>query len=752
MRYLNLRRWVLVPALVLALSPVGQVLAQSGPPPGYEGMQPPPGYDMEAIMAQIEQMQARAAELRSDTQRLAGEFSRLAGEVQANPGDAAGNEQRYNAVVGVEAQISSNISELSSLLSTARQAPPEYRIDESMFAGEIARLQELLDGIAAFKDAYAQQPQLQARAEALQADTQRLAADFARLADAVEANPDDDAGNEQRQAEILSIEAQVRSNRAELQDLAQSGGQYGLGPDAGVLAGALSQIDDLLAGIAEFKDQAGAARPDAAALDQLRTRGHDVRSAALNDPMRPGLQGDLQNLISEADDAIAELRPLLADERGAAEAERGIAELRAMQTELRGHLESIQAFAAIEAAMDELEAEARTLQALVEGYLPSDECQSWLSAADPWEQVQQVQQAIDVQRRYLEERMALMDSHGPGYAQAAAGLRRFVEVEQFFVTVAEQRGVPGRPEMDVFLRIREEGGRLLATSNALYKLVAPEAAPYVDVARLKQRAEEIDHRYRSQAWAYFCSGDLDTAAAQADLAELTRMRRQVDDVAQRYTEVLARPEDPGLLAALALAWQTQGDIEAGLAGAQRALQMGPERGDTNFAYGMLLVAGGAAVEAQTPLTKALAVTEADIKAAPADPALYSQVGKIFQALGAPDEIRVWVEGVQTSFDVQPQIVAGRTMVPFRAISEALGGDVLWNAALREIVVSAPGKEVRMPLGQNHAYVNGQQVALDVPATVVDGRTLVPLRFLSEVMGADVAWLPEWKIIAVTQAR
>jgi len=110
---------------------------------------------------------------------------------------------------------------------------------------------------------------------------------------------------------------------------------------------------------------------------------------------------------------------------------------------------------------------------------------------------------------------------------------------------------------------------------------------------------------------------------------------------------------------------------------------------------------------------------------------------------------VVLDGRQLAFDVPPVIEQGRTLVPLRAIFEALGAKVGWNSAARTVTATKDGVEMRLTLGQATAYRNGQPVTLDVPAKIVKGRTLVPLRFVSEALGCRVKWDGFTQMITIT---
>ncbi|HKM39388.1 MAG TPA: stalk domain-containing protein [bacterium] len=102
-------------------------------------------------------------------------------------------------------------------------------------------------------------------------------------------------------------------------------------------------------------------------------------------------------------------------------------------------------------------------------------------------------------------------------------------------------------------------------------------------------------------------------------------------------------------------------------------------------------------------------------------------------------IEVLLNGNPIKFDVPPLIEAGRTLVPFRAIGEALGVQVHWDETNRRVIAEKGTSVIYLPIGNETACVNGQPTMLDVPAIINQGRTLVPLRFFSQAFGAQVHW-------------
>ena len=118
------------------------------------------------------------------------------------------------------------------------------------------------------------------------------------------------------------------------------------------------------------------------------------------------------------------------------------------------------------------------------------------------------------------------------------------------------------------------------------------------------------------------------------------------------------------------------------------------------------------------------------------------------AMAAP---KVMLDGQQLSFDVAPTIENGRTLVPLRAIFEALGANVSWDATTQTIAATKGNIQVKLQIGVQTAYKNGSSINLDVPANITNGRTLVPLRFVSEALGADVKWDGNTQTIIVTSS-
>jgi len=113
-----------------------------------------------------------------------------------------------------------------------------------------------------------------------------------------------------------------------------------------------------------------------------------------------------------------------------------------------------------------------------------------------------------------------------------------------------------------------------------------------------------------------------------------------------------------------------------------------------------------------------------------------------------DSITILLNGEKLSFDVEPYIKEGRTLVPFRGILEALGAEVIWNPDERSVTTKSKTTEIYLKIGSNETLVNGSKVIIDVPAEITNSRTFVPLRFIAENLGAIVTWDGDTRTVSI----
>lgn len=121
--------------------------------------------------------------------------------------------------------------------------------------------------------------------------------------------------------------------------------------------------------------------------------------------------------------------------------------------------------------------------------------------------------------------------------------------------------------------------------------------------------------------------------------------------------------------------------------------------------------------------------------------------KVVLTLGQ-NQAQVGEKGV--ALDQAPYLYQGRTMVPLRFVLEAFGGQVRWDKATQRIHLTLEGETIILYPGQKQAVVEGKRVALDVPPQITQGRTFVPLRFVSETLGAQVHYHQATKTVTVVK--
>ncbi|QGG48966.1 copper amine oxidase N-terminal domain-containing protein [Heliorestis convoluta] len=118
------------------------------------------------------------------------------------------------------------------------------------------------------------------------------------------------------------------------------------------------------------------------------------------------------------------------------------------------------------------------------------------------------------------------------------------------------------------------------------------------------------------------------------------------------------------------------------------------------------------------------------------------------SLVSANDISVSVNGESIVLEQSPIIEHGRTLVPLRAIFEALGAEVTWNGETRTVTGTKDDIVINLQIENTIAIVNNQEVSLDVPAMIMNGRTLVPLRFIAESLGAEVSWDGKNRVVLI----
>lgn len=93
----------------------------------------------------------------------------------------------------------------------------------------------------------------------------------------------------------------------------------------------------------------------------------------------------------------------------------------------------------------------------------------------------------------------------------------------------------------------------------------------------------------------------------------------------------------------------------------------------------------------------------------------------------------------------------RTLVPIRAVVEALGGSVEWNEAEREVVLTMNSDVISLTIDSDAAYLNGEEHILDTAPVVINGRTMLPIRFIAESFGLSVDWYEAEQSITIADS-
>lgn len=114
-----------------------------------------------------------------------------------------------------------------------------------------------------------------------------------------------------------------------------------------------------------------------------------------------------------------------------------------------------------------------------------------------------------------------------------------------------------------------------------------------------------------------------------------------------------------------------------------------------------------------------------------------------------NDILVFVDGKQVVFDQKPIIQNSRTLVPFRKIFEALDADVSWNNDTQQVKAKRNGIEISFVIGEKVLFINGKDtINMEVKPQIIKGRSMVPLRVISEALGVEVNWDNDERIITI----
>lgn len=120
-----------------------------------------------------------------------------------------------------------------------------------------------------------------------------------------------------------------------------------------------------------------------------------------------------------------------------------------------------------------------------------------------------------------------------------------------------------------------------------------------------------------------------------------------------------------------------------------------------------------------------------------------------------DNPTMTVNGIEKEIDpgmgTKPVIINDRTLLPVRAVVEEIGGTVGWNGETQEVTLSYGQNTILLTIDSTAAYLNGAAQELDTAPTIINDRTMLPIRFIVESFGYDVAWNGDTQTVTITKA-
>lgn len=119
---------------------------------------------------------------------------------------------------------------------------------------------------------------------------------------------------------------------------------------------------------------------------------------------------------------------------------------------------------------------------------------------------------------------------------------------------------------------------------------------------------------------------------------------------------------------------------------------------------------------------------------------------------ADNDIRLKINDKEIKMDVPPVIVNDRTLIPVRVLFENVGGEVEWFPETQRVVINYNDIKIILAIGRDTAFVSGKELKLDSPAQIINDRTLIPVRFVSENLGFNVEWDEKSHTVSVNTKR
>lgn len=114
-----------------------------------------------------------------------------------------------------------------------------------------------------------------------------------------------------------------------------------------------------------------------------------------------------------------------------------------------------------------------------------------------------------------------------------------------------------------------------------------------------------------------------------------------------------------------------------------------------------------------------------------------------------DNVRVIMDGTEIQYDVPAQIIDDSTMVPVRATFEAMGMEIAWDEKTKTVTAKSDTTELKIKIGEKSITKNKKKYQCDTPAMIINDRTLIPLRAISELSDFNVEWNSDTYTVTLT---
>lgn len=116
------------------------------------------------------------------------------------------------------------------------------------------------------------------------------------------------------------------------------------------------------------------------------------------------------------------------------------------------------------------------------------------------------------------------------------------------------------------------------------------------------------------------------------------------------------------------------------------------------------------------------------------------------------DINIVINGNTIETEDKPYIKEGRTLVPIRLISENLGIKIDWDGDNREVLLNKGNDSIRLPIMKDYYYLNGEMIKTEISGEITNSRTFVPVRLIAELFGSKVDWNNDTRTVLISDSN